>query len=139
MKAFNKYLEGDLTLQASKGGTFVIFVGRPTQLQDINQWRYKDDYSLVEKYDGHYKEDCIIAINHESPELKEYLEDNRIEFVQALNDRLKELEYQNYRALAQFVEDGKKLQKGSYVANRLKTDAKIDENDPILILLGGQS
>eukprot|EP01066_Platyproteum_vivax_P018017 Platyproteum_vivax@DN7477_c2_g1_i1.p1 len=133
---FARYLnKNQLKVEARKGGTFLIFVGAPTDLFDTTKWEYAgDDYdedgNIRAKYEyaGKYKAACVIAINHESPELKKYLETTKWQIMQDIPDELKKprvLKDYNYKVIVKFVENRKKLQKGSYVANFLQSSAKV--------------
>eukprot|EP01066_Platyproteum_vivax_P018020 Platyproteum_vivax@DN7477_c2_g1_i4.p1 len=91
LQVFNRYLSGDLELEASKGGTFVIFVGRPTQLFDTTKWEFKGGFRWDHKYqyEGQYEGRCVVAINHESPELMKHLRSNWASISLEIGDRLK--------------------------------------------------
>eukprot|EP01066_Platyproteum_vivax_P018025 Platyproteum_vivax@DN7477_c2_g3_i1.p1 len=137
LQVFNRYLSDQLTPQASNGGTFVIFVGAPARIRDSTQWARKkgheddsDDASLY-YFNGQYMGEYVVAINY-SPEVYgdrsvyNYFQNTRTGIVQELTSKLKNLQFSNYKVTAEYVEDGEKLQEGSYVADRLKFGGNID-------------
>eukprot|EP01066_Platyproteum_vivax_P018029 Platyproteum_vivax@DN7477_c2_g4_i3.p1 len=111
----------------SVGDTFVIFVGQPATIWDTAKWVHIQGYGdkAIYEYDGEYHGTFAVAISYEPSNTINHLEkENCQKIVQEITDKLKTAKLYNYKVLAQFAEEGGKLQKDSKVANRLRTNGK---------------